>query len=126
MREIPVRDWSSTLERFSREHRAWLATVHRVRADAPIARVPLAPLDEAAWERARDCVRIAFLDGEALHVRRPRLLRVEHTDAGAEQALEIDTAEGELVRLAFRATALPEEVDGLAPGEVAAPQPVVD
>jgi hypothetical protein len=38
---------------------------------------------------------------------------------GAECALEVDTAEGAFIRLAFRATALPEQLDGIAPGEMA-------
>jgi hypothetical protein len=45
-------------------------------------------------------------------------VRVQEADNGAEWALEVDTAEGAFMRIAFRATALPEQLDGIAPGEV--------
>src|SRR5688500_14320610 len=35
MRDIPVAQWSEFLEQFSREHRAWLASVERVHPAAP-------------------------------------------------------------------------------------------
>ena len=40
--------------------------------------------------------------------------------SGVVQALEIDAPDGQFIRLAFRATALPEQLDGLAPGELTA------
>jgi hypothetical protein len=45
-------------------------------------------------------------------------LRVQEADDGAEWALEVDTADGAFIRMAFRATALPEQLDGIAPGEI--------
>jgi hypothetical protein len=45
-------------------------------------------------------------------------VRVQEADDGAEWALEVDAADDVFVRMAFRATALPEQLDGLAPGEV--------
>jgi hypothetical protein len=42
------------------------------------------------------------------------------TDDGAERALEVETADGGFIRLAFRATALPEQLDGVAAGELMA------
>ena len=45
-------------------------------------------------------------------------MRIQETDIGRVQALEIDGSEGQFIRLAFRATALPEQLDGLAPGEL--------
>jgi hypothetical protein len=47
-------------------------------------------------------------------------VRVQEANDGAEWALEIDTAEGAFMRIAFRATALPEQLDGIAPGELRA------
>jgi hypothetical protein len=47
------------------------------------------------------------------------MLGVDAREDGAERALEIDAAEGTFVRLAFRATARPEELDGMAPAELA-------
>jgi hypothetical protein len=68
--------------------------------------------------RVIDAARFEFLNGApSLCARRPCALRIQQTDAGAVQALEIETLEGQFVRLAFRAVALPEQLDGLAPGE---------
>jgi hypothetical protein len=47
-------------------------------------------------------------------------LRIQQTDIGLAQALEIDRSDGQLIRLAFRATAMPDQLDGLAPGELTA------
>ena len=48
----------------------------------------------------------------------PAPYAIQQTDIGAVQALEIETLDGQFIRLAFRATALPEQLDGLAPGEL--------
>jgi hypothetical protein len=47
-------------------------------------------------------------------------VRVQQRSDGAECALEVETVEGAFVRVAFRASALPVELDGIAPGEVTA------
>ncbi len=47
-------------------------------------------------------------------------MRIQQTDIGLVQALEIDGPDGQFIRLAFRATAMPEQLDGLAPGELTA------
>jgi hypothetical protein len=62
-------------------------------------------------------VRVTFGNRLSLCVPRPSVIRVQKTDDGADCALEIDTVTGGLVRVAFRATARPEELDGVAPGE---------
>ena len=119
MRDVPVSEWSSFLERFGRAHRAWLTTTHCVAADTPVTRARFAALESVTLERHApdDVVRLGFLDGPSLCVRRPRIVRIEQTNSGAEHALEIETVDGMFVRVAFRATALPEQLDGLAPGE---------
>jgi hypothetical protein len=57
-------------------------------------------------------------DGPSLSAHHPCALRVQETDLGLVQALEIDAPEGQFIRLAFRATAMPDQLDGLAPGEL--------
>jgi hypothetical protein len=64
-------------------------------------------------------IRVTFQGGPTVCVKAPRTLGVDTREDGAERALEIDAAEGTFVRLVFRATALPEEVDGMAPAELA-------
>ena len=72
-----------------------------------------------------DAALIEFLDeGPSLCARRPCALRIQQTDIAAVQALEIETLEGQFIRLAFRATALPEQLDGLAPSEVDVSEPL--
>ena len=119
IREMPAGEWRLFLERFSREHRAWLATVHVVDARGKVTRRAQIRLKSAAV--SGDAVTLEFLDeGHALRGHSPRALRIQQTDVGLNQALEIVGADGQLIRLAFRATAMPEQLDGLAPGELTA------
>jgi hypothetical protein len=64
-------------------------------------------------------LRLTFANGISLCAPRPSAMRVQEARDGAEWALEVDTADGAFIRMAFRATALPEQLDGIAPGEVA-------
>jgi hypothetical protein len=114
---VPAVEWCVFLERFSRRHRGWLATIHGFARDAPLTRIPSEPLECVALER-RDpehLVRVTFASGISLCAPRPRAVRVQKTTEGAEAALEVETAAGAFIRLAFRATALPDQLDGLAP-----------
>ena len=116
IRDIPPQKWTSVLEQFGREHRAWLATLHAVERGTDVTRAVELPLKSAT--AADGIVELDFLGHwPSLRARRPSVVRLQLTDAGAVLALEIDTSDGRFIRLAFRATALPEQVDGLAPGE---------
>ena len=78
------------------------------------ARIPLKSATASA-----DAVRLEFLcEPRSLCVHSPGAVRIQETDIGLVQALEIDGLDGQFIRLAFRATALPEQLDGLAPGEL--------
>jgi hypothetical protein len=117
IRDVPPREWCSFLERFGREHVAWLATVHVVDARGTVRRTAAIALKSASGSAA--AVTLEFVhDAYSLHVGRPIALRIQQTDVGLIQALEIETADGEFARLAFRATAKPEQLDGVAPGEL--------
>lgn len=120
MHEVPSSEWRSFLERFSREHRAWLATMHWVPAHGAVMASHGAALESVRFDdqMPRTIVRVCFLDGPAVRLEQPQALHIEQDDRGAERALEIATAAGGLFRLAFRATALPEELDGVAPREM--------
>ena len=64
-----------------------------------------------------DGVRLEFLfEPESLCVHSPAAVRIQETDIGLAQAIEIERLDGWFIRLAFRATALPEQLDGLATG----------
>lgn len=115
--EVPAGEWCPFLEGFSRAHRAWLATIHVVDTGGAVARRTPVRLKAATY--VADAARFEFLDeGQALCAHRPSALRVQQTNIGAVQALEIDTLDGQFIRCAFRAAALPEQLDGLAPGEL--------
>ena len=117
MREVPTREWGSFLEQFGREHRAWLATVHVVDARGTVTRS--APIALKSVAASASAVTLEFLgEARAVRVHSPRTLRIQEADIGLVQALEIETAHGQFMRLAFRATARPEELDGLAAGEL--------
>lgn len=121
VRDVPRSEWSSFLERFTGEHRAWRATVHGIERGVPATWVPSAAIKSVTLEtQVPDLiVRLTFVDGVSLCAPGPSAVRVQESADGAECALEVDTTDGALIRLAFRATALPEQLDGIAPGEVA-------
>jgi len=122
---VPAVEWRTFLERFGRRHRAWLATIHGVERGAPVTRIPSLALAAVMLDGRGpdDVVRLTFANGVSLCAPRPRAVRVQRTEQGAESALEIDTADDGFLRMAFRATALPEEVDGAAPAEVMVMRP---
>jgi hypothetical protein len=118
--DVPRNEWPGFLETFSRQHRAWLATVES----------PLAPAHEerplAAVEPRRDGSRVSAIEisftGEAgeesVCVADPTTVRVHRTDEGADRALDIVDRDGNRTRIGFRVTATPDMLDGLAPGEL--------
>lgn len=117
---VPAVEWQSFLERFGRRHRGWLATVHGVERGMPVTRAVSVPIESVTLERHGhdDIVRVTFINRGSLCAPRPRAIRVQLTDEGAESALEVESADGAFIRLAFRATALPDQLDGLVPGEL--------
>lgn len=121
IRDVPRGEWRSFLDRFSLAHRAWHATVHGIQHGVPVTGVSSVALQSVALETPGPdhILRLTFANGISLCGPRPSAVRVQEADDGAEWALEIETADGGFIRVAFRATALPEQLDGLAPGEVA-------
>jgi hypothetical protein len=125
VREIPSGEWQTFLEQFSRDHRAWLATVERVRGGRrPHVAAAGRPLASVTPEVDTDrIVGIAIefqqdaRDGGAVRVRTPKRLRVDETAQGTARVLEIEDDRGDLTLIRFRAAPLPEALDGLAPGE---------
>lgn len=104
---IPAVEWRSFLERFGRRHRAGLATIHGLVRGKPVTRIPSVALSSVRLDRhgPDHVVRLTFLNGIALCAPTPRGVRVQRTDDDVEGALEVDTADGAFVRLAFRPAA---------------------
>lgn len=123
--DVPRSRWADVLEQFSRGHRGWLASVVTVRPGPElVSHTDWRPLESVTVAQAGGrptAVRVRFQGGPTVFVKSPRTLGVDRRDDGAERALEIDAGEAEFVRIAFRATALPEEVDGIAPAELVGP-----
>lgn len=121
VREVPASEWPSLLDNFSRGHCAWIVTIHGLVAGAVVTHIPSVPLKSVRLESGTSSpiLRITFVNGVSLCAVEPSVMRVQ-TDDGAERALEVETADGGFIRVAFRATALPEQLDGIAPGELIA------
>jgi hypothetical protein len=125
-REIPRNQWRTFLDQFSREHRAWLATIERVRGGSPASVEALErPLASVVPHIAGS--RVARIDirlqpdshtGEPIHVDAPASVRVDETPEGVVRSLEIVDDDGESTRVRFRVAPLPETLDGIAPGEL--------
>jgi len=120
--DVPRARWAGVLEQFSRAHRGWRASVACVRPGPELAShtgwYPLASVTVVPSGTRAAAIRVTFQGGPTVCVTAPRTLGIDTREDGAERALEIDAAEGTFVRLVFRATALPEEVDGMAPAEL--------
>ena len=120
---VPRSRWTAVLEEFSRGHRGWLASVVTVGPGPQlVSRTESRPLESITVAQTGGrprAVYVRFHGGPTVVVKAPRTLGVDRREDGAERALEIDAAEAEFVRIAFRATALPEELDGIAPAELA-------
>ena len=117
--DVPRAEWPTFLEQFNRQHRAWLATIHGMEHGRPVTRVPSVPILAVTLisELAEDTLRLTLGNGISLCAPRPRALRVQETEDGVDRALEIETVDGALIRIAFRAVARPDQFDGLAPAE---------
>ena len=114
-REIPRREWPQFLASFGRRHRSWLATIEEWPRGAPErTRAVDQPLESLGAEDGAIAIHLG--GGEVLRVEAPRALRVDVTARGEELGLDLETARG-TTRLRFRAAALPEELDGIAPSE---------
>jgi hypothetical protein len=121
-RFVPRSEWPDLFARFTRQYRAALGSVHDVAASEPEIVAQGVALQSMRLEKepSGEVVRLSFLDGPYLRVKHPQTIRIEETERGAVQAVEIDSAPTGLLRLAFRATPLPEELDGMAPSELRA------
>jgi hypothetical protein len=121
VRDVPRCEWPAFLEGFSREHCAWIGTINGLVGGAPVTHIPSVALKSVTLDTGASgpLLRMTFINGISLCAVQPCRVRVQ-TDDRAERALEIETADGGFIRLAFRAAALPEQLDGVAPGELIA------
>lgn len=125
-RDIPQNEWPAVLEEFSRDHRAWLATVERIDSagscHVEALERPLSAVTPEMAARRVTGISIEFQPDShginAVHVDTPTRLCMDRTAVGTARGLEIEDKKGERTRIRFRATPLPEALDGVAPGEI--------
>jgi hypothetical protein len=126
VREIPQREWQAFLDEFSREHRAWLASVDRSGPEAEchveVRDRPLGAVTADASGRGIVRIQIRFQQdsraGEAVRVDAPSRIRVDEAADGAARMLEIDDDHGERTRIRLRVATPPGLLDGMAAGEL--------
>jgi Family of unknown function (DUF5335) len=119
--EIPPADWQVFFDSFSRQHEAWLATLEVFGADI------------GAQEEARELpftgitlesdlsgtktitIDLGELAGDHIShsIREPTHVWLRKTREGADEALEIESADDNKTLLRFRSAVLPEMVDGV-------------
>ena len=120
--EIPRDDWSRVLAEFSATHDGWLVSLDilspDIGAQPDIIDLPLVGVtfeDIRAGTMTISAGRSAV--PEITHtIQAPSRIWVERTDAGADAALAIESADGAKTILRLRTAALPETVDGIVGG----------
>ncbi len=118
--EIPRHDWSRVLAEFSATHDGWLVSLDILSPDIGAQPdITDLPLVGVTFEdiRAGTMTISAGRSAEITHsIQAPNHVWVERTDAGADAALAIESADGAKTILRLRTAALPETVDGIARG----------
>jgi hypothetical protein len=125
VREIPRGEWRAFLDQFSRDHRAWLASVDRFGHDTArrvaVIERPLGAVTASQTGRGVN-IEIAFQQdshaGDTVRIEDPAALRVDETEQGTARSLEIEDEHGERTRIVLRVAAPPGLLDGVAPGEL--------
>jgi len=121
--EIRRQDWGHGLNEFTRIHEGWLVSLDVLGSDLgaqpEIDKLPL--LGVSADRIDHDgtiAVSVARSASEHLThiIEAATRIYIERTDAGADVALQIESADGTKTILRFRAAALPETVDGITHG----------
>ncbi len=118
--EIPRDEWTTFLERYSRQHEGWLATLEVFAADIGAQEeardLPLEGITTATKDDPKT-ISISLGNNPEDHVTHsiidPTRLWLEQTSEGANAALEIESAGDVKTLLRFRSALLAEMVDGV-------------
>jgi hypothetical protein len=118
--EIPREDWAHRLNEFTTIHEGWLVSLDVLRLDLgaqpEIVNLPLLGVSvDRVNHDGTIAVSVARLGSEHFThlIEDVTHVYIERTDEGADAALQIESADGTRAILRFRATALPETVDGI-------------
>ena len=117
--EIPREEWRRFLDEFSRRHAGWLVTIEvndPREGRSELARdVPLSGVSAELHGRAPEIESLAGPRGREINPRiaAPSRLTLSRTPGGADEGVEMESADGTRTLVRFRTPALPETVDGL-------------
>jgi hypothetical protein len=118
--EIPREEWAHRLNEFTTIHEGWLVSLDVLGPDLgaqpEIVNLPL--LGVSADRVNHDgTIAVSVARSRSEHfshlIEAVTRIHIERTDDGADAALQIESADGTKAILRFRATALPETVDGI-------------
>lgn len=121
--EIPHEAWAQTLNEFTAIHEGWLVSLDvlapTIGAQLEINNLPLLGLSVDRIDHD-DAITISAARAAAEHIthtiRSPTRVYIERREDGADVALQVESADGTKAILRFRATALPETLDGVVGG----------
>jgi hypothetical protein len=119
--EIPSDEWKGFLDRFSRQHEGWLATLEvfapEIGAQQEALELPLEGISAAMKDSEPRTIAISLGKTPEDHVTHtivePTRVWLEQTPEGANAALEIESADGTKTLLRFRSALPSEMVDGV-------------
>ncbi|HEY3025559.1 MAG TPA: DUF5335 family protein [Pyrinomonadaceae bacterium] len=119
--EIPRDQWTTFLDRFSRQHEGWLATLEVFAPDIGAQQeahdLPLEGITVSSKDSAPETIAISMGKTPEDHVTHtisgPNRLWLEQTSQGANAALEIESADEIKTLLRFRSALPADMVDGV-------------
>jgi hypothetical protein len=117
--QIPRAEWARFFQAFSERHEEWLTSVRiahpRLGSQIEAKDLPLEGIVADPDGRGPISIHLGRSANDHIEhdVQNPVQVWVELDDDGAEQAVSVDSSDGTKTILEFRATALPEAVDGL-------------
>jgi len=120
-REIPRDEWVAFFDSFSRQHEGWLVRLEvfgsDIGAQIEAEELPLQGISAELKGDGEDTISIIIGEAPEQHVTHsiaaPAHVRLEETEQGAHEALQIETTDGNTTLLRFRSAVLPEMVDGM-------------
>jgi hypothetical protein len=120
--EIVRSEWIPFFDSFSKRHHNWLTTVEvlssEIGAQVETRELPLEGITAEFGPGGKDLIQIIAGETPERHaghvITAPKRVLFKETVAGAAEALEIESAEGETTLIRFRSVIPPELVDGIA------------
>ena len=119
--EIPHDEWTTFLDRFSRQHEGWLATLEVLATDIgaqqQVQDLPFEGITATSRNSAPETIAISLGKNPEDHVTHiisgPTRVWLDQTSAGANAALEIESADEVKTLLRFRSALPAAMVDGV-------------